>query len=127
MGGHGKLMSDERTISPDLLKRMKVLIVDPNAFMRGVVAAFLLALPAADLSRGIRVRVQGTVTLCDFGAVIQDGRHALWVVGIGMDRDEAGRMLFAGRDGARQPIGLGSRLEVVGVVDENHTAVQLRD
>jgi len=31
-------MSDERTIPPDQLKRMKVLIVDPNAFMRGVVA-----------------------------------------------------------------------------------------
>jgi CheY-like chemotaxis protein len=37
MGGHGSLMPDARTISPDLLKRMKVLIVDPNAFMRGVV------------------------------------------------------------------------------------------
>ena len=88
--------------------------------------ADVLALPAADLARGIRVRVQGTVTLCDFGAVIQDGRHALWVVGIGMDRDEAGRMLFAGRDGARQPIGLGSRLEVVGVVDRGGFAPRLQ-
>ena len=31
-------MTEERTVSPELLKRMKVLIVDPNAFMRGVVA-----------------------------------------------------------------------------------------
>jgi signal transduction histidine kinase len=88
--------------------------------------ADVLALPAADLARGIRVRVQGTVTLCDFGAVIQDGRHALWVVGIGLDRDEAGRMLVAGRDGARQPIGLGSRLEVVGVVDRGGFAPRLQ-
>jgi CheY-like chemotaxis protein len=31
-------MTDERTLSPDQLKRMKVLVVDPNAYMRGVVA-----------------------------------------------------------------------------------------
>ena len=31
-------MTEERTIPPSDLKRMKVLIVDPNAYMRGVVA-----------------------------------------------------------------------------------------
>jgi hypothetical protein len=31
-------MTDERTLNQSDLKKMKVLIVDPNAFMRGMVA-----------------------------------------------------------------------------------------
>jgi signal transduction histidine kinase len=88
--------------------------------------AEVLALPASDLDRGIRVRVQGTVTLMDFGAVIQDGRHALWLIGVGLERDAAGRMLATARDGTRQPIGLGTRLEVAGVVDRGGFAPRLR-
>jgi signal transduction histidine kinase len=86
----------------------------------------VLALPASDLDRGIRVRVQGTVTLMDFGAVIQDGRHALWLIGVGLERDAAGRMLATARNGTRQPIGLGTRLEVTGVVDRGAFAPRLR-
>jgi CheY-like chemotaxis protein len=43
-------MSDERTIPPDQLKRMKVLIVDPNAFMRGVVADSLRRLTISSIN-----------------------------------------------------------------------------
>jgi CheY-like chemotaxis protein len=43
-------MSDERTISPNLLKSMKVLIVDPNAFMRGVVADSLRRLTITSIN-----------------------------------------------------------------------------
>jgi CheY-like chemotaxis protein len=43
-------MSEERTISPELLKRMKVLIVDPNAFMRGVVADSLRRLMVTNIN-----------------------------------------------------------------------------
>jgi len=50
MGGHGRLMTDDRTISSDLLKRMKVLIVDPNAFMRGVVADSLRRLTITNIN-----------------------------------------------------------------------------
>jgi CheY-like chemotaxis protein len=50
MGGHDSLMPDERTIAPDLLKRMKVLIVDPNAFMRGVVADSLRRLTITNIT-----------------------------------------------------------------------------
>ena len=50
MCGHGSLMSEERTISPNLLKRMKVLIVDPNAFMRGVVADSLRRLTITSIN-----------------------------------------------------------------------------
>ena len=42
-------MTEERTISPELLKRMKVLIVDPNAFMRGVVADSLRRLTVTNI------------------------------------------------------------------------------
>jgi CheY-like chemotaxis protein len=43
-------MTDERTLSPDQLKRMKVLIVDPNAYMRGVVADSLRRLTVTNIS-----------------------------------------------------------------------------
>lgn len=43
-------MSEERTISPEQLKRMKVLIVDPNAFMRGVVADSLRRLTITNIN-----------------------------------------------------------------------------
>ncbi len=42
-------MTEERTISPEQLKRMKVLIVDPNAFMRGVVADSLRRLTVTNI------------------------------------------------------------------------------
>jgi len=43
-------MSDERTLSPEQLKRMKVLIVDPNAYMRGVVADSLRRLTITNIN-----------------------------------------------------------------------------
>jgi CheY-like chemotaxis protein len=43
-------MTDERTISPEQLKRMKVLIVDPNAYMRGVVADSLRRLTITNIN-----------------------------------------------------------------------------
>ena len=43
-------MTEERTISPEQLKRMKVLIVDPNAFMRGVVADSLRRLTVTNIN-----------------------------------------------------------------------------
>ena len=43
-------MSEERTISPADFKRMKVLIVDPNAYMRGVVADSLRRLTVSNIS-----------------------------------------------------------------------------
>ncbi len=42
-------MTEERTVSPEQLKRMKVLIVDPNAFMRGVVADSLRRLTVTNI------------------------------------------------------------------------------
>lgn len=43
-------MTEERTITPDQLKRMKVLVVDPNAFMRGVVADSLRRLMITNIN-----------------------------------------------------------------------------
>lgn len=43
-------MTDERTLAPEYLKRMKVLIVDPNAFMRGVVADSLRRLTITNIN-----------------------------------------------------------------------------
>lgn len=43
-------MSEERTLSPEQLKRMKVLIVDPNAYMRGVVADSLRRLTITNIN-----------------------------------------------------------------------------
>lgn len=43
-------MSEERTLSPEQLKRMKVLIVDPNAYMRGVVADSLRRLMITNIN-----------------------------------------------------------------------------
>jgi CheY-like chemotaxis protein len=43
-------MTEERTVPPEQLKRMKVLIVDPNAFMRGVVADSLRRLTVTNIS-----------------------------------------------------------------------------
>ncbi|HVY89693.1 MAG TPA: response regulator [Hyphomonadaceae bacterium] len=43
-------MTDERTLSPDQLKRLKVLIVDPNAYMRGVVADSLRRLTVTNIN-----------------------------------------------------------------------------
>jgi CheY-like chemotaxis protein len=43
-------MTDERTISPEHLKRMKVLVVDPNAYMRGVVADSLRRLTVTNIN-----------------------------------------------------------------------------
>lgn len=43
-------MTEERTISPHDLKRMKVLIVDPNAYMRGVVADSLRRLTITNIN-----------------------------------------------------------------------------
>lgn len=42
-------MTDERTLNPSDLKKMKVLIVDPNAFMRGVVADSLRRLMVTNI------------------------------------------------------------------------------
>ena len=42
-------MTDERTISPAELKRMKVLVVDPNSYMRGVVADSLRRLTVTNV------------------------------------------------------------------------------
>ena len=43
-------MTDERTISPAELKRMKVLVVDPNSYMRGVVADSLRRLTVTNVT-----------------------------------------------------------------------------
>jgi CheY-like chemotaxis protein len=43
-------MTDERTLSPDALKRMKVLVVDPNSYMRGVVADSLRRLTVTNVN-----------------------------------------------------------------------------
>ncbi|MDP3492550.1 MAG: response regulator [Hyphomonadaceae bacterium] len=43
-------MTDERTLNPSDLKKMKVLIVDPNAFMRGVVADSLRRLMVTNIN-----------------------------------------------------------------------------
>lgn len=43
-------MTDDRTISPAELKRMKVLVVDPNAYMRGVVADSLRRLTVTNIN-----------------------------------------------------------------------------
>ncbi len=43
-------MTDERTLPPEHLKRMKVLIVDPNAYMRGVVADSLRRLTITNIN-----------------------------------------------------------------------------
>lgn len=43
-------MTEERTIPPSDLKRMKVLIVDPNAYMRGVVADSLRRLMVTNIN-----------------------------------------------------------------------------
>ena len=43
-------MTDERTLNPADLKKMKVLIVDPNAFMRGVVADSLRRLMVTNIN-----------------------------------------------------------------------------
>lgn len=101
------------------------LAADPPAAERTLSIADVLALPAAEIDAGVRVRVQGTVTACDLGVVIQDGRHGLWLTGFGSERDAEGRMLAPARDGSRQPIGLGTRLEVAGVVDRGGFAPKL--
>lgn len=43
-------MIDERTIPPEQLKRMKVLVVDPNAYMRGVIADSLRRLMITNIN-----------------------------------------------------------------------------
>jgi CheY-like chemotaxis protein len=43
-------MTDERTLTPSELKKMKVLIVDPNAYMRGVVADSLRRLMVTNIN-----------------------------------------------------------------------------
>lgn len=43
-------MTDERTLQPADLKRMKILIVDPNAYMRGVVADSLRRLMVTNIN-----------------------------------------------------------------------------
>jgi len=43
-------MTDERTLSPEQLKRMKVLVVDPNSYMRGVVADSLRRLTVTNIN-----------------------------------------------------------------------------
>ncbi|MEQ1609889.1 MAG: response regulator [Hyphomonadaceae bacterium] len=43
-------MTDERTLTPNELKKMKVLIVDPNAYMRGVVADSLRRLMVTNIN-----------------------------------------------------------------------------
>jgi CheY-like chemotaxis protein len=43
-------MTDERTIPPEQLKRMKVLVVDPNAYMRGVIADSLRRLMITNIN-----------------------------------------------------------------------------
>lgn len=44
------MMIDERTIPPEQLKRMKVLVVDPNAYMRGVIADSLRRLMITNIN-----------------------------------------------------------------------------
>ena len=43
-------MTDERTLSPHALKRMKILVVDPNSYMRGVEADSLRRLTVTNLN-----------------------------------------------------------------------------
>jgi CheY-like chemotaxis protein len=43
-------MTEERTLTPADMKRMKILIVDPNAYMRGVVADSLRRLSVSQIS-----------------------------------------------------------------------------
>jgi CheY-like chemotaxis protein len=43
-------MTDERTLTPTELKRLKILVVDPNAFMRGVVADSLRRLQVTNIN-----------------------------------------------------------------------------
>jgi len=43
-------MTDERTLQPGDLKRLKVLVVDPNAYMRGVVADSLRRLQVTNIT-----------------------------------------------------------------------------
>ncbi len=43
-------MPEERTLTPETLKRMKILIVDPNAYMRGVVADSLRRLTVTNIN-----------------------------------------------------------------------------
>ncbi len=44
------MMTDDRTIPQDQLKRMKMLVVDPNAYMRGVIADSLRRLMVTNIS-----------------------------------------------------------------------------
>jgi CheY-like chemotaxis protein len=44
------MMTDDRTIPPDHLKRMKALVVDPNAYMRGVIADSLRRLMITNIN-----------------------------------------------------------------------------
>lgn len=44
------MMTDDRTITPDQLKRMKCLVVDPNAYMRGVIADSLRRLMITNIN-----------------------------------------------------------------------------
>lgn len=44
------MMTDDRTIPPDQLKRMKCLVVDPNAYMRGVIADSLRRLMITNIN-----------------------------------------------------------------------------
>lgn len=44
------MMTDDRTIAPDQLKRMKCLVVDPNAYMRGVIADSLRRLMITNIN-----------------------------------------------------------------------------
>jgi signal transduction histidine kinase len=100
------------------------LAADPPAGEERLLSiAELLAISAAEIDAGVRVRLQGTVTLCDFGAVIQDGRYGLWLTG--GEQDAQGRLLAAARDGSRQPVTLGTRLEVAGLVDRGGFAPKL--
>lgn len=43
-------MTEERSLTPETLKRMKILIVDPNAYMRGVVADSLRRLTVTNIN-----------------------------------------------------------------------------
>ena len=44
------MMTDDRTIPPEQLKRMKCLVVDPNAYMRGVIADSLRRLMITNIN-----------------------------------------------------------------------------
>lgn len=43
-------MTEERALSPETLKRMKILIVDPNAYMRGVISDSLRRLTVTNIN-----------------------------------------------------------------------------